>query len=65
MLHPPPGAQVEVPYTVAIAAFEDNISVVGPLVPHADVTTLVVGSLLHVVNHELDDGSGTYAFALG
>ena len=34
VLHPPPGAQVDVPYTVAVAAFEENLAVLGLLDRH-------------------------------
>ncbi len=49
VLHPPPGAEVDVPYTIAVAAFADgNLAVMGLLDGHVPSGDLVVGARLEV-----------------
>lgn len=49
VLHPPPGAEVEVPYTLVVGAFADaNLAVMGLLDPHVPSEELVLGQVLEV-----------------
>jgi uncharacterized OB-fold protein len=63
VLHPPPGAQVEVPYTVAVAAFEENLAVLGLLDRPTAVAELEVGLPLEVCVVPVGDRL-TYGFRL-
>lgn len=64
VLHPPPGAQVEVPYTLAVARFADHdLDVLGLLEDHAPVDQLAVGARLHVVAVPFGGGR-TYGYRL-
>ena len=49
VLHPPPGAKVEVPYTIGVAAFDANLAVMGLMESHHTVDQLRIGDALHVV----------------
>ena len=48
VLHSPPGADVDVPYTIAVAAFPENIAVLGLLDRHVSDSELSVGDSLEV-----------------
>lgn len=62
VLHAPPDAKVQVPYTVVVAGFmEANLAVMGLLESHLPVEEIPLGSDLEVC--VLDYGAGlTYAF---
>lgn len=62
VLHAPPDAKVDVPYTVAVAGFADaNLAVMGLLDSHIPVGELPLGTDLEVCVR--DYGAGlTYAF---
>lgn len=64
VLHAPPDAKLEVPYTVAVAGFPDaNLAVMGLLAEHVPAAELAAGAPLEVC--VLDYGAGlTYAFRL-
>jgi uncharacterized OB-fold protein len=64
ILHPPPGAGVEVPYTIAVAAFADaNLAVMGLLDHHIPSDELMIGLPLEVCRVETRTDS-TYGFRL-
>lgn len=60
--HPPPGALVEVPYAVAIAAFPEGVSVLGRVVG-VGLDELAIGDAVDTVAAEVGDGIG-YAYRL-
>jgi len=60
VLHPPPGAQVETPYHLGVAAFPEGISVLGQLLV-GSLEEVSTGDAVEVVATEVD-GSATYAF---
>jgi uncharacterized OB-fold protein len=63
VLHPPPGAQVEVPYTIAVAAFPENIAVMGLLDRHVPAGELELGQPVEVC--VVPTGAGlTYGYRL-
>jgi uncharacterized OB-fold protein len=62
VLHPPPGARIPVPYTLAVAAFEGNISVLGVLAPYRPVEDLRIGQPLETILYAPYEGASTYAF---
>jgi uncharacterized OB-fold protein len=64
VLHAPPGAQVTVPYTVAVARFDGNLSVLGLLDSDPGPEPPPPDTPLEVVSYVLDDGSVSYAFRL-
>ena len=64
VLHPPPGALVEVPYTIALAAFAQNLTVMGVLDHHMAAVNLAIGTPLEVCVVEYGEGR-TYGFRLG
>lgn len=62
VLHPPPGAEVDVPYTLAVASFaEAGLSVLGRLDTHAPVDALTIGDPVEVVMGTYRNGR-TYVF---
>ena len=63
VLHQPPGAAVQAPYTVAVGEFAEGVSVMGLFVPHTPVDRLAVGDPLEVCIAEIP-GARTYAFRL-
>jgi uncharacterized OB-fold protein len=64
VLHSPPGAEVDVPYTIAIAAFADaNLAVLGLLDHHVPSDELTFGLPLEVCRVETRTDS-TYGFRL-
>lgn len=60
VLHPPPGAMVETPYHLGVAAFPEGISVLGQLLVDS-LDQIAIGDPLEVVATEVD-GTVTYAF---
>lgn len=64
VLHPPPGALVEVPYHVGVARFPEGICVMGLLLGVEDGETPTVGEPLDTVVARPFDGALTYAFRL-
>jgi uncharacterized OB-fold protein len=65
VLHAPPGAEVDVPYTIAVAAFGDaNLAVMGLLDQHVPCTELAIGDPLTVCVVATRTGS-TYGFRVG
>lgn len=60
VLHPPPGAQVETPYHLGVAAFDGGISVLGQLLVD-DTDQVAIGDAVIVVGTEVD-GTVMYAF---
>lgn len=63
VLHQPPGAAVQTPYTVAVGGFPEGVSVMGLFLPHTAVDQLAVGDALEVCVAEIP-GARTYAFRL-
>jgi len=64
VLHPPPGAQVEVPYTLAVAAFPDaDLAVLGLLDGHRPCDELAIGMPVEVCVVATGAGA-TYGFRL-
>ena len=63
VLHPPPGALVDVPYTLAVAAFAENLSVLGLLDHHVPVAELEIGAPLEVCVVAFGGGA-TYGYRL-
>jgi uncharacterized OB-fold protein len=64
VLHAPPDALVDVPYTIAVAAFDEaDIAVMGLLEDHLPVEELALGAALEVCT-KTHDGGTTYAFRL-
>jgi uncharacterized OB-fold protein len=64
VLHQPPGAELDVPYTIAVAAFDDvNLAVMGVLDHHMRSQDLEVGQPLEVTVVATRD-SATYGFRL-
>jgi uncharacterized OB-fold protein len=63
VLHPPPGAQVEVPYTIAVAAFDAHLAVLGLLDRHTAVAALEIGMPIEVCVVPVGDRR-TYGFRL-
>ncbi len=61
VLHAPPGAEVDVPYTLAVAAFAGNLAVLGRLESHVPVDGLTIGDPVEVVMSTYRQGR-TYAF---
>jgi len=61
VLHPPPGALVEVPYLVGVARFAEGISIMGLVVGVAQ--TPAPGTPVRTVAAALPDGRLTYAFS--
>ena len=65
VLHQPPDAKVQAPYTVAVAAFDAaGIAVLGLLDRYTPGEQLRFGAKLHVTVLDYDGGS-CYAFGLG
>jgi len=60
VLHPPPGARVETPYHLGVAAFPEGISVLGQLLVDS-LEQVSIGDALEVVATEVD-GTVTYGF---
>lgn len=60
VLHPPPGALVQTPYHIGIAAFPEGVSVLGQLLVDS-LDEVSIGDAVSVVATEVD-GSATYAF---
>jgi uncharacterized OB-fold protein len=63
VLHQPPGAAVEAPYTVAVGGFPEGVSVMGLFQPHTAVDQLAIGDAIEVCIAEIP-GARTYAFRL-
>ena len=55
---------MSVPYTLAVAAFDGNISVLGVLLPYRPCDDLEIGLPLETVVYEPYEGASTYAFRL-
>lgn len=60
VLHPPPGALVETPYNIGVAAFPEGISILGQLLVRS-LDEVQLGDPLAVVATEVD-GTVTYGF---
>jgi uncharacterized OB-fold protein len=61
VLHPPPGALIEVPYTVALAAFPEGVAVLG--VVTADLADVPLGQRVETVAILVGERAG-YGFQL-
>lgn len=62
VLHAPPGARVDVPYTIGVAAFAENLSVMGLMVDAIPLDELELGAPLQVQVVEPFAGGRTYGF---
>lgn len=60
--HPPPGASMDVPYVVAVGAFPEGVSVLGPVVG-AGIGGVAVGDLVDTVAADIG-GSIGYGYRL-
>jgi uncharacterized OB-fold protein len=60
VLHQPPGALVEVPYRVAVAAFPEGLSIMGLLVGEPESPE--PGTRVRTVRAAVSDTAWTYAF---
>jgi uncharacterized OB-fold protein len=60
VLHPPPGALVEVPYLIGVAQFPEGISIMGVVVGASE--TPPPGTPVDTVATALPDGRLTYAY---
>jgi uncharacterized OB-fold protein len=60
VLHPPPGADVEVPYTVGVVEFDGRIRVLGLVIETLE--DLEVGRSMETVGHPTALGDTGYAF---
>jgi uncharacterized OB-fold protein len=66
VLHPTPGAVVEVPYVVALARFDSaNLDVLGRVLGVSGPSELPSGTALHPVAERLPDGRLHFAYAIG
>ena len=63
ILHPPPDARVEVPYTIGVAAFDGKLAVLGLMEEYHAVTDLHVGAPVRVVVVPYGGGT-TYGYRL-
>ncbi len=64
VLHQPPGAEIDVPYTIVVAGFDaDNLAVMGVLDHHVPAEELEVGQPLEVCVVPTR-ASATYGFRL-
>jgi uncharacterized OB-fold protein len=64
VLHQPPGAEIDVPYTIVVAGFDaDNLAVMGVLDHHVPSEELEVGQPLEVCVVPTRE-SATYGFRL-
>lgn len=63
VLHPPPGAQVAVPYHVGIARYSNGLCILGLLDAPVDIA-LELGMDLVTIATEPSPGALTYAFRL-
>jgi len=63
VIHPPPGAEVEVPYGVGFAEFPEGLCIIGLIAPQSNPQT-EIGMSVRTVAHEAFSGFMTYAYEI-